>query len=200
MEEAGWEGEGCTEGITTALVVWTGAVGPAVAGWVAFWKVKGFSSHRVQTVVLVMVMVLVPVTGTVKVSEPEMWVEVVTGQVVVTMVRVLVVPGFTGVWDVVWVRTGVVEVWVGVVWVRDEVVEVVHGVVVDSCLSVGRVQVSWADLDQVSPQPSAWWEATTAEVSAAGRMKSSPRACMTPAKAGLATRARRATELIISRN
>jgi hypothetical protein len=79
------------------------------------WKVKGFSSHRVQTVVLVRVMVLVPVTGMVKVWEPEVLVEVVTGpllagglgvkavekslpgQVVVTMVMVLVVPGFTGV-------------------------------------------------------------------------------------------------------
>jgi hypothetical protein len=33
----------------------------------------------VQTVVLVMVMVLVPVTGTVQVLDPEVWVEVVTG-------------------------------------------------------------------------------------------------------------------------
>jgi hypothetical protein len=44
-----------------------------------------------------MVMVLVPVTGMVKVWEPEVLVVVVTGQVVVTMVMVLVVPGFTGV-------------------------------------------------------------------------------------------------------
>jgi hypothetical protein len=50
----------------------------------------------VQTVVLVMVMVLVPVTGTVKVLEPEVTVDEVTGQVVVTKVSVLVVPGFTG--------------------------------------------------------------------------------------------------------
>jgi hypothetical protein len=60
-------------------------------------------------------MVLVPVTGMVKVMDPEVLVEVVTGpllagglgvkavekslpgQVVVTMVMVLVVPGFTGV-------------------------------------------------------------------------------------------------------
>lgn len=68
-----------------------------MAGRVALWKVTGFSSHRVQTVVLVRVMVLVPVTGTVQVELPELTVDEVTGQVVVTMVMVLVVPGFTGV-------------------------------------------------------------------------------------------------------
>jgi hypothetical protein len=49
-----------------------------VGGWVAFWKVTGFSSHRVQTVVWVRVMVLVWVTGTVKVWEPEVTTDEVT--------------------------------------------------------------------------------------------------------------------------
>ena len=48
----------------------------------ALWKVKGFSSHRVQTVVLEMVMVLVSVTGTVQVLEPEVMVDEVTRSIV----------------------------------------------------------------------------------------------------------------------
>ena len=50
-------------------------MGPLVAGTVELEKVKGFSSHAVQTVVLVMVMVFVPVTGTVQVLEPEVMVD-----------------------------------------------------------------------------------------------------------------------------
>jgi hypothetical protein len=108
-------------------------------------KVTGFSSHRVQTVVLVRVMVLVRVTGMVKVEVPSVTVDEVTGQVVVTMVIVLVVgPGFTGVWEgLVLVEWAVVDVVHGVVvclvlveWV---VVDVVHGVV------VGLVLVEWVE-------------------------------------------------------
>ena len=55
-----------------------GAVGPPVAGMVALVKVKGFSSHMVQTVVWVTVMVFVSVTGTVQVLEPEVIVDEVT--------------------------------------------------------------------------------------------------------------------------
>jgi hypothetical protein len=59
-------------GTTTAEVGLAG-------GAVEFWKVTGFSSHRVQTVVLVRVMVLVRVTGIVKVLVPSVTVEEVTG-------------------------------------------------------------------------------------------------------------------------
>jgi hypothetical protein len=58
-------------GTTTAEVAW-------VAGTVEFWKLTGFSSHRVQTVVLVRVMVLVWVTGMVKVVVPSVTVDEVT--------------------------------------------------------------------------------------------------------------------------
>lgn len=53
--------------------------GTVAGGTVEFWKVTGFSSHRVQTVVLVRVMVLVWVTGMVKVVVPEVTVDEVTG-------------------------------------------------------------------------------------------------------------------------
>lgn len=53
--------------------------GTLVAGWMGLGEVTGFSlSQRVQTVVWVRVMVLVPVTGVVQVEEPEVTVESVT--------------------------------------------------------------------------------------------------------------------------
>jgi hypothetical protein len=57
----------------------TGTEVGLVTGTVELRKVTGFSSHRVQTVVLVRVMVLVRVTGIVKVEVPSVTVDEVTG-------------------------------------------------------------------------------------------------------------------------
>jgi hypothetical protein len=87
--------------------------------------------------------------------------------------------------DLVLVGHGVV-LW----WVVVDLVEVVHGVVL-WWVVVDLVEVVHGVVDT-------WW--CSDEWFSTGRIKSSPRACITPAKAGLAARATRAMEGIISRN
>jgi hypothetical protein len=122
----------------------------------------------VQTVVLVRVIVLVWVTGMVKVVVPSVTVDEVTGQVVVTMVKVLVVgPGFTGVWEGLVLVLVVHGVVLGLVLVEWVLVLVVHGVVV--CLVLVE-WVEWVEVVEVVqgvdheewPSPT-WTHSPTAE-------------------------------------
>ena len=75
-EAAGWEAAGGTTGTTGTEVGWADEVAGAT---VELTKVTGFSSHRVQTVVWVRVMVLVRVTGTTEVMVPLVTVDDSTG-------------------------------------------------------------------------------------------------------------------------